>query len=166
MLARPSPFLAAFGFTALVLLGGAGTNAMAQQQGVHVDPDSPSGKEYKLPLDDARRDAAGGIGSGDRGGGKGPPLFGAGISKPETSGTDSVSPREGHRDVGSSGDATGKKASSPGGRDDSETPQAVAESGDGLSPLMLTALIALGVLLLGAIVGFSLRAIRGTRQPT
>src|SRR4051794_38960461 len=76
----------------LALIPGAASAA------VHVDPDSPSGQEYALPLDDARGDAAGGQGhdamSTPAGGGGGtsggptggssaggaPPAFGVGLS--------------------------------------------------------------------------------------
>src|SRR4051794_23480120 len=81
----------------LALIPGAASAA------VHVDPDSPSGQEYALPLDDARGDAANGHGGGDAqsgpvgvgggggqsggppggatsGGGEPPPAFGVGLS--------------------------------------------------------------------------------------
>ena len=41
---------------AFTLAGGA-ANAAAQGQGVTVDPESPSGKEYAIPLESARRQA-------------------------------------------------------------------------------------------------------------
>jgi hypothetical protein len=47
--------------------------------GVHFDPESPAGKEYALPLAQARNEAMGGGGSDD-GSGASAPLFGAGIS--------------------------------------------------------------------------------------
>jgi hypothetical protein len=53
-------------------------SAAAQEDGVFVDPDSPAGKEYAVPIDQARGDAAGG---GDAGPGE-EPLFGAGIEPP------------------------------------------------------------------------------------
>ncbi len=34
--------------------------ALAQTPGLHVDPNSPSGKEYAVPLDHARSNAGGG----------------------------------------------------------------------------------------------------------
>src|SRR4051794_21479121 len=52
--------------------------ASAAEPGVHVDPDSPAGKEYAIPIDSVRRDT-GGRGSAEPGGG-GAPLFGAGIT--------------------------------------------------------------------------------------
>jgi hypothetical protein len=44
---------------ALLLLGAPGT-ASAQERGVHVDPGSPAGKEYAIPIERARREASGG----------------------------------------------------------------------------------------------------------
>jgi hypothetical protein len=52
-------------------------SAGATPPGLHVDPDSPGGKEYAIPLDQAR-DAAGGGSS--YGGGSGSHLFGVGVS--------------------------------------------------------------------------------------
>src|SRR5262245_47020620 len=61
--------------------------AIAAERGVHIDPGSPAGKEYALPLDQARRDAAppgaghsggAGGGGGDSAGSGGAPLFGTG----------------------------------------------------------------------------------------
>lgn len=47
-------------------------------KGVFFDPDSPAGKEYALPLDQAREEAAGGKSDGPAG--KRAPLFGEGVS--------------------------------------------------------------------------------------
>jgi len=68
--------------------------AAAAPDEVIFDPGSPAGKEYAIPLDDARRGAEGGGGAGGAGSSAGPagrsgianpPLFGAGV-KPERSG--------------------------------------------------------------------------------
>ena len=56
--------------------------AAAQSDGVVVDRDSPTSKEYALPLDQARRqaDPSGGAASPDSSSGSGPSaLFGAGV---------------------------------------------------------------------------------------
>ena len=46
--------------------------AAKDEPGVHVDPGSPSGKEYAIPLEGARRDASGGgSSSGSSGGSSG-----------------------------------------------------------------------------------------------
>src|SRR3954451_16468553 len=49
----------------------------AQEPGVHVDPDSPAGKEYAIPLDFHRAAAVG----RDAVEGAAQPLFGVGITK-------------------------------------------------------------------------------------
>jgi hypothetical protein len=151
---------------ALTGLGAWAPATIAQEDGVHVDPDSPSGKEYQLPLEGARRDAAGGQGSADRGGGPAPPLFGAGISqrgtseeRPSQSGPTSNSDRRSPEGEGES-DADAVEA---GGAGDSGPS---GDEPDGLSAGMLTGLVALGVLLVGALVGLALRTMRGTHQPT
>src|SRR3954453_3633966 len=69
--ARAIVALVAFAWT----LAAAGAVA-AQEPGVHVDPDSPAGKEYAIPLDFHRaaavgRDAVEGVAQ---------PLFGVGIT--------------------------------------------------------------------------------------
>lgn len=81
----------------LVVLGCgllAAPRAAAAPDEVIFDPGSPAGKEYAIPLDEARRGAEGGGGEGDAGSSAGPagrsdianpPLFGAGV-KPERSG--------------------------------------------------------------------------------
>jgi hypothetical protein len=58
----------------------AAPSAGATPPGLHVDPASPGGKEYAIPLDQARDDASGGGGgSQSSGGGSGSHLFGVGV---------------------------------------------------------------------------------------
>lgn len=64
------------GAVALALLIPPQQRAMAK--GVFFDPDSPAGKEYALPLDQAREEAVGGKSDGPAG--KKAPLFGEGVS--------------------------------------------------------------------------------------
>jgi hypothetical protein len=77
---------------AALVLGLAGT-ASAAEPGVHVDPGSPAGKEYAIPLDQARHDAGLPPGGGNTGGGGGSPgsggsqLFGAGVVSRASSGS-------------------------------------------------------------------------------
>lgn len=71
---------------ALILALYAPTTYAQTEDGVTVDPDSPAGKEYALPIDQARRDAT--DGEDARRGGKAPagappPAFGEGV-RPET----------------------------------------------------------------------------------
>ena len=70
--------IAALGLLAGALL----MPAPAQAQDVFVDPDSPSGKEYAIPLESARRGADPGRRHGTKvvQGQRSSPLFGAGIS--------------------------------------------------------------------------------------
>lgn len=72
MVARVLP--AACSLTMLLTPG-----ALAQDDGVTIDPDSPTAKEYAIPLESARRDAAPGRETSE------PPLFGEGVT-PESDG--------------------------------------------------------------------------------
>jgi hypothetical protein len=56
--------------------------AAALEPGVFVDPGSPAGKEYGVPLSDLRGDASGHAPVGN----EAPPLFGIGISPADASG--------------------------------------------------------------------------------
>ena len=164
MRARPSARVAASIGAALALVCGGTGMAIAQEDGVHVDPDSPAGKEYALPLDSARRDAAGGGGSAAP---SDQPLFGAGISRQGRGQAEERGQGEGGGSTGKTnpGDRGGSESGGMGGVDASgAVAQAVAESGSGLSAGALTALIALGVLVVGGAVGLSLRALRGRDQ--
>jgi hypothetical protein len=139
----------------LVSLGGGAGDAVAQGEGVHVDPKTPAGKEYALPLESARRDAAGGAETGANS--DAAPLFGAGISRRDARGNGKGGNGKGGNGESGNGNDNGGDA----GRGGSKTvAAAVAENGTGLSGGMLTALIALAVLLVGGAVGLSLRAIR------
>lgn len=74
-LARTAILLTASVVAALLLLPQA--SALAGE--VHFDPESPAGKEYALPLDQAREEAAG-VGKTDGPAGEKSPLFGEGVS--------------------------------------------------------------------------------------
>jgi hypothetical protein len=54
------------------------TPAVAQDDEVFIDPDSPTGREYEIPLERARRDASSATPSGDYRA-RTAPLFGEGI---------------------------------------------------------------------------------------
>jgi hypothetical protein len=89
------PFRSVVALTAISSLGFLGLVApsAASAGAVHFDPNSPAGKEYALPLAQARNEAAG------RGGSAGAsatsaPLFGAGISRSH-SGSERISGRGG-----------------------------------------------------------------------
>jgi hypothetical protein len=51
----------------------------APQSGVHVDPGSPAGKQYAIPITSARTEAAGNQPSATSSGSQDPPLFGVGV---------------------------------------------------------------------------------------
>jgi len=134
----------------------------AQAQDPQVDPGSPAGTEYQLPVDRAREEAGGGAGgdrgpggSQDDGAGAGPPLFGAGVeadqkqkqtgSGSNKSGTDNdpATVGEVERDLGTA---------TP------ETVRAQAPAPDhGGSGLVAIGGGAAGVLLLGGLAGLAWR---------
>jgi hypothetical protein len=131
--------------------------AAAQSDGVFVDPDTPAGKEYALPLDRARQDVA--PNSGAQGSEPGnAELFGAGISKRDGGGG------SGERGGGESGASNGQRGEAQGGSGvgTRSVAQAAASSGSGISAGWLTVLIAFGVLVVGGIAGLSLRALRSS----
>jgi hypothetical protein len=136
------------------------------------DPNSPAGVEYQLPLDQARKNAAG---QGDakpkrgRGGAaSNAPLFGAGI-KAAKDGSDrgSGGSASGGSSSGKDGSGGGSAASGGSGgggaaedlgssRPEVRKSAVVSESDDGSSTLR-TVGIAFGVLLLGGLLGLGLR---------
>jgi hypothetical protein len=133
--------------------------AVAAEPGVHIDPGSPAGKEYALPVDQARRDAGGSAtrgGSGSNGGQGG--LFGAGIGPPGGGGGGTAG---GHGASGSHGSANAATQRASGGSSGSGTAAGIrvsstsAESSDGA----LIGIVA-GVLLLGAVCGLGARRLR------
>jgi hypothetical protein len=131
----------------LACFAGPAGSAVAQGSEVFVDPDSPAGKEYALPLEAARQDAA--RGSPRRTGSERAPPFGAGISRrgPGTRSRHSSTGADERRDGAE--DRPSRPAAS-----------AVGEDGAGLPAGLLTALIALGVLTVGGAIGLSFRALR------
>jgi hypothetical protein len=151
--------------------------AQAQGRGVFVDPESPAGKEYAIPLEEARRHGAPGAdprpGSGDAG----PPLFGYGIQRAPggsaagggSAGDGSAGSRRGGEADGAAGRGGGRGAgkaadgevlgaqeSAREGRADSMAIEAAAQGG---SDALLTAGIAGTVLAVGLLVGFGLRRV-------
>jgi hypothetical protein len=132
--------------------------APAQDEpGVFVDPDSPAGKEYAIPLDKARRESGatvpggGGSSGGSDGGTPSGALFGAGITAKSKS---SAGPS------GKSGKGAAEREPNPG----ADRP-AVAGSDSGTSddpaPLLLIGGGAALVLLVGTGVALGLRRLGG-----
>src|SRR4051812_19082119 len=91
-------------------LGFAASSAAAQTPGLHVDPDSPGGKEYAIPLDQARGQGATGTPQ-DSTGSTPAKLFGEGI---EPAGSDAGGGS--HSGNGRSGPAKSTGGSSDSGR--------------------------------------------------
>lgn len=158
-------------------------SAAAAQEAAQPDPDSPAGVEYQLPLERARDKASGpkGPGGGEpkRGASEAdpPPLFGEGIAPEAGSssgeqGSDSaddgspsgVGPGDGGRAADGAG-AKGDRADS--GRADSVASEAgagkadgqrsLAQSSTGLGSDLAIPGIALGVLLMGGLLGLAMR---------
>lgn len=130
---------------------------------VFVDPDSPTGKEYAIPLEDARRQAS--SGGGDfpvQPGERAAPLFGEGIGDGEATADDGAGASGGG---GPSGSGGGKR---PGGKDGEEdrgaggsvdealrntnTVGATVPQG-GVGSAATIGIVALSVLLLGGVIG-------------
>jgi hypothetical protein len=148
------------------------TAAQAQGPGVFVDPDSPAGTEYAIPLEEARRHGAPDAAPRPGGGDAGPPLFGEGITR---------APGASAARGGSAGSADGSEGTGGGGRGgdrgagkaaDGEVlgaqeasrarrrgSMAVEAAAQGGSDALLTAGIAGTVLAVGLLVGFGLRRV-------
>ena len=139
----------------LVVLSAALLLPPGAQAQVVVDPDSPAGKEYAIPLEE-KRAKAGGNESGETGDGQAAP-FGKGISNPSESGTKGSSSGKGAKnkrdreDDEASGALAGSDSGGGGGDSGGGTDQA------GANGALLTSGIALAVLLLGGGVAFLMR---------
>lgn len=98
---------------ALAALALAATPAPAQDDGVFIDPDSPSGKEYQIPLEAARRQADPKRKPGEKvaQGERESPLFGEGVGE-EPASTDEQ-PAAGGSSGGSGGGGGGGEDSAP-----------------------------------------------------
>jgi hypothetical protein len=139
--------------------------ALGQRDGVFVDPDSPAGVEYAIPLEQARQEASGDT-SGNQSvvnaaqtGGEG--LFGEGI-RPARGRSVGDANRGGSSRNGSArggGDASGGAAGErhPGADDASPSTAAVAAATEESSGLPLTIGIAAAVLAIGVAGGLGLR---------
>src|SRR5687767_11216329 len=116
-----------FGALAIALALAAPAPGVAQSGDPQVDPDSPAGTEYELPLDRAREEAGGGGGaSGSSDGTAGEaPLFGQGVES--RSGAAKSTPKQGT----DSDPATTASIEPDGAGDASETVRAQAPSPNG-----------------------------------
>lgn len=160
---------------ALLALCGMALASRARAGEVHFDPESPAGKEYALPLQQARNEALGagggeatpgGGGGGSAGAGATAPLFGIGVSGKgggsgpgdegaARSGGESKAEGQGQRPAG---EDTSQGRSSGGG---ATTAAASASYSDSQGLLLLA-----GILILGALIGLGLRAFARQRPAT
>ena len=138
--------------------------AAAQSDGVFVDPDSPTAKQYAIPLESARRQAdPDGDGQVAPPGGRPPgtdpaALFGEGIASASRAGKSSKSKRSGSKSDSKAGGTASDGASSSGSKDPVQA--AVSNPGAPSGGVGSTLLIAAGgglVLLIGGLAGFVLR---------
>jgi hypothetical protein len=130
---------------------------------VHFDPESPAGKEYALPLDQARDEAAG-VGKSDGPAGKKAQLFGEGISKqgsnagPGVSGGSNGS-ANGNPKGGSRGPGTGNGKRGQAPRQFSAAVVAVSTDTNGYA-LPSAILWVAAIVALGGLIGLAFRAAR------
>jgi hypothetical protein len=148
---------------AVIALGMPASEAAGQEPGVFVNPDSPAGQEYALPLTDARREHAG---AGDRSDFRHSPLLGAEAAR--------VAPLFGEGITGTPATAgrgaPGARRSGPGpaaaaGSRGAVSPRAVADAAKGRSSageLLPPLLALLGV----AGVAAALLLLIGRRKPS
>jgi hypothetical protein len=137
--------------TAIACIGIAAAPAQAADPGVQLDPRSPAGKEYAIPLDSARRT---GSESGSQAGPS--PLFGQGIAraKARPARVRGKSARKGAG--GGSTRPTAGGGTSPGAAS-GVLPRASIPAGDGASGTGSLALLAGLVLVGGGALGLVLR---------
>jgi hypothetical protein len=147
----------------LFLAAVAAPPATAQQDGVFVDPKSPAGKEYAVPLDQARGEASGGEGSASAK----EALFGAGIEPADggpaasrngdRAGQPGTASRKGEGDSREGGGQARERDGTPNpaglGQSSAAIEAAAADGSNGL----LSAGIAGAVLAGGLLAGFGLR---------
>jgi hypothetical protein len=148
------------GFAALASLLFSGP-AFAQEDGVFIDPDSPSAKEYSLPLESERRqaDPSQEPGASIVQGARESPIFGAGIVR---AGKGEGSSRSGTRR--SAADKAAERragaAASPQESDAKVLEAAMSNPGPpagGIGVALIIGGVAIGVLLLGGVAGMLLR---------
>ena len=132
--------------------------ALAQDDEVFVDPGSPSGKEYALPVDSARKQAAK-DGQKRSSRTQAAPLFGEGVGDrsddAKASGSAGASGSRDDGDGGSTGQTRGSGADSA--QAGTATLKAQAASPDGGIGLAAVLGVGVGVLALGAGIGLLLR---------
>jgi hypothetical protein len=141
---------------------GATAPAFAAEDGIILDPDTPAGKEYAIPLDQARQEAVGESRGTRASGGSGPAsaggLFGQGIRRARGGGV---------RRGGASGDG-GRSRQGKATRDSLAAPSSAAllrETSSSGSDALATLAIPLGVLLAGGAIALVVVGRRRVRRP-
>ena len=133
--------------------------ASAQEDGVFLDPDSPSAKEYQLPLESERRQAdpeqepSAGIVQGERSS----PIFGTGI----VGGDESERARSGSQSNKDDAPASSRSGEPQPDQRDAEIVEAATSNpgppAGGVGVALIIGGVAVGVLLLGGVAGLLLR---------
>jgi hypothetical protein len=144
---------------------------LASAEGVHFDPNSPAGKEYALPLDQARNEASGNAGAEGTGGsreasGESAALFGAGVPGDPAPGSQGAGEHGTGRHGSGGSDAGGGAAPAqpePGGHSDTGGIRAISAGGDSYSWTTGAGLV-LAILVLGGLLGLGLRGLQRTRS--
>ena len=157
------------GLLVLFALCGALFANRAAADEVHFDPESPAGKEYALPLQQARNEALG-TGGGEAGGPGGPggsggsgaaaPLFGVGVGGGDGAGGPG---KGGGVEQRADGGGAQSQGGQPGGKnsttDSGEPAASVVATAEGADYSTGQGLLLLaGILVLGVALGFGLRA--------
>jgi hypothetical protein len=168
----------AFSTAAMLLIGLVGTLCLASSAEageVHFDSQSPAGKEYALPLPQARGEALGTDAPAD------PPLFGVGIGDPKSGGEERAAGTSGDKAAATPGGESGregKKHKTRGGAQAKGSDEAPAAGGKGnrppAAPIVISpasydtsggiALI-VGLTLIAIIAGLALRFSPARRAP-
>jgi len=155
-----------FPFPVLVLLFALGVPApAAAERGVHVDPDSPAGKEYAIPLEQARSDAGGSKHSRSPQSSR----FGAGIEPSPPAAAPPARPARRHHKAATrhSSDASDRSDAADGKKKQQNASAGISNTvasaaGDSGSPALRIGRIALAVLVVGGLLGLALRrSLRG-----
>jgi hypothetical protein len=164
-------------WVALIICLASGFAGAAAQAKVHVDPNSAPGKEYEVPLDRARGDAASGTNPGGGGGGPGQPPSGDAGQAPAPAFGVGISPKSsgGHDDGKQGSDGGAGQTGSGGSSESGDTPggpaatggtqvavQTAGSSEGGIGSTLAFSALGVGTLLLGTAVGLVLR--RRTRH--
>jgi hypothetical protein len=127
---------------------------------VVFDPESPAGKEYAIPLDEARNEAAGRSGS-VAAPPESAPLFGVGVSAGPPDAPEGDGAAVGIDEVAAEEPVTGGQPplSEPERKGGAAAPAGVRDPGDGYSASTAVGLVAL-IVLLGAGLGMGLRGLQ------